>query len=130
MKREIEFPTDMDKECVDLCNKLNSLSNVETTESCCGHCREPYMVFFDCNDFVRLGKLYRCVNRNYSDGKWRIECCCGDVNPCYGFMLRSHEPFKSTEEMMESVNALIDNIDYWEQEQFNDYFKGNKYENE
>ena len=68
----------MDEECIDLCNKLNSLSDVETTESCCGHCRSPYMIFFNCYDFIRLGKLFRCVNRNYSDGKsvfrWKRNC--------------------------------------------------------
>ena len=121
------LPIDMDKECIDLCVKLNELSNVTTTESCCGHCKDPYMVFFKCDDFIRLGRLYRCVNRNYSDGKWRIECCCSDVNPCYGFMLRSNEPFVSIEEMSKSVNMLIDNIDYWEDSVFDNYFKYGMY---
>jgi len=116
----------MDEECITLCDKLNSLSHVETTESCCGHCKEPYMIFFDCDDFIRLGKLYRCVNRNYSDGKWRIECCCSDGNPTHGFLLTSKEPFNSKEEMMESVNNLIENIDYWENPIFDDYFKNMK----
>ena len=115
----------MDEECIELCDKLNSLSSVETTESCCGHCKEPYMIFFNCYDFVRLGKLYRCINRNYSDSKWRIECCCSDVNPIYGFLLISKEPFNSKEEMMESVNDLIENIDYWENPIFDDYFNNN-----
>ena len=81
------------------------------------------MIFFNCYDFIRLGKLYRCVNRNYSDGKWRIECCCSDGNPTHGFLLASKEPFNSKEEMMESVNDLIENIDYWENPIFDDYFK-------
>lgn len=55
----------MDKECIALCDKLNSLSDIETTESCCGHCKQPYMIFFNCYNFIRLGKLFRCVNRNY-----------------------------------------------------------------
>ena len=115
----------MDEECVTICDKLNSLSGVKTTESCCGHCKEQFMVFFDCYDFVRLGKLYRCVNRNYSDGKWRIECCCSDTHPCYGFLLISNEPFKSKKEMMDSVNRLIENIDYWENPTFDNYFNNN-----
>jgi len=115
-------PNDLDKECVDLVVTLNRLSNIRTTECCCGHLKEPYMVFFDCDDFVRLGKLYRCVNRNYSDGNWRIECCCSDVLPVYGFLLRSKEPFKSYEEMKESVDSLIENINYWEDSIYDDYF--------
>ena len=112
----------MDKECIALCDKLNSLTDVETTESCCGHCKEQYMIFFNCYDFIRLGKLFRCVNKNYSDGKWRIEVHGSDVHPCYGFLLISKKPFNSKEEMMESVNNLIENIDYWENPTFYDYF--------
>ena len=105
----------MDEECIELCDKLNSLSSIETIESCCGHCKNPYMIFFNCYDFIRLGKLYRCVNRNYSDG-----------SPVYGFLLISKEPFNSKEEMMESVNDLIENIDYWEDSRFDDYFKNGR----
>ena len=115
----------MDKECIALCDKLNSLSDIETTESCCGHCKQPYMIFFNCYDFIRLGKLFRCVNRNYSDGKWRIEVDGSDTQPCNQFMLISKEPFNSTEEMMQSVNELINNIDYWENPTFENYFNNN-----
>lgn len=112
----------MDKECISLCDKLNSLEYVETTESCCGHYRNPYMIFFNCFSFNVLGRLYRCVDKNYSDGKWRIECCCGDTSPCYGFLLRTHEPFKTETEMVESINGLIENIDYWMDKKWDDYF--------
>ena len=118
----MEYDEYMDKECIALCDKLNSLSNVETTESCCGHCRSPYMIFFNCYDFIRLGKLFRCVNRNYSDGKWRIEVDGSDTQPCNQFMFISKEPFNSTAEMMESVDRLIKNINYWENPRFDDYF--------
>ena len=42
-----------------------------------------------------------------------------------GFLLTSKEPFKSKEEMMESVNGLIENIDYWENPIFDNYFNNN-----
>lgn len=116
-------PKDMDEECIKLCRKLNSLSNIKTTESCCGHLKEPYRIFFICDDFIRLGRLFRCVNRNYSDGKWRIEVDGGDTLPCYNFMLTSKEHFSTYEEMEESINSLIENINYWEDKRFDDYFR-------
>jgi hypothetical protein len=122
-KEKFRAPGDMDKECIALCKKLNSLSNIKTVESCCGHLKEPYRVFFMCDDFIRLGRLFRCVNRNYSDGKWCIEVDGSDVQPCYEFMLTSKEPFSSYEEMNESINSLLENIDYWENQKFDDYFK-------
>ena len=116
------LPSDIDEECKELILKLNELKGIETTECCCGHFKQPYRVFFKCNDFVQLGRLYRCVNRNYSDGKWRIECCCSDTIPTHGFMLRTYEVFNTQNEMTESVNSLIDNIDYWQNQHFDDYF--------
>lgn len=113
----------LDKECVDLVKKLNTIKGIKTTNSCCGHLKEPYRIFFQCNDFSSLGLLYRCVNRNYSDGKWRIECCCSDGNPTHGFLLTTKDTFKNEQEMNESVQSLIENIDYWENPQFSDYFK-------
>lgn len=113
----------MDEECIDLVAKLNSLKNVQTTESCCGHLTEPYRIWFRCNNFVRLAKLYRCVNKNYSDGKWCIEVDGSDVQPTYEFLLRSKEPFKSYSEMEKSIEELIDNIDYWEDEKYDEYFQ-------
>lgn len=115
----------LDKECVELVNKLNNIKCIKTTSSCCGHLKGPYMIFFQCNDFSSLGLLYRCVNRNYSDGKWRIECCCSDCNPTHGFLLTTKETFKNEQEMNESVKSLIKNIDYWKNPQFNEYFKNN-----
>ena len=113
----------MDKECIDLCVALNTLDDIHTTESCCGHCKEPYMIFFDCTDFYTLGKLYRCVSRNYSDGMWRIEVCFSDTHPVFGFMLRSNYPFETYDEIKASVGRLIKNIDYWTDEKFDNYFK-------
>lgn len=116
-------PKDMDKECIQLCKKLNSLSNIKTIESCCGHLKEPYRIFFMCDDFARLGRLFRCVNRNYSDGKWCIEVDGGDVQPCYEFVLASKQPFSTYEEMEKSIKSLIENIDYWEDKKYDNYFR-------
>ena len=84
------------------------------------------MIFFQCNNFITLGKLYRCVDRNYSDGNWRIECCCSDNCPTHGFMLTSKNVFINKEEMETSINELISNILYWTQPKFNNYFNGTK----
>lgn len=116
------LPEDIDLGCVALVVKLNQLPGIETTESCSGHLQTPYMIFFQCNDFIQLGRLYRCVNHNYSDGKWRIECCCSDTLPTHGFLLKSNVVFETSAEMLQSVSELIKNIDYWQQEQFNEYF--------
>lgn len=75
------------------------------------------------NNFVTLGKLFRCVNQNYSDGRLELLVDCSDVHPSYCFWLRSIKPFKSYKVMEKSIKSLIKNIDYWEQEKFNNYFR-------
>lgn len=46
-----------------------------------------------------------------------------DRKPCCGFWLRSKEQFKTEEEINESVKRLIENLLYWSDPKFNDYFK-------
>lgn len=115
----------MDAECVLLCMKLNELPGVQTTESCCGHYKDTYKIFFDCDDFVSLGILTRCVDKRYSDGKWEIACCGGDNHPLYGFLLRSICVFGSINELNESLKMLIESINYWSDEGFKSYFETN-----
>lgn len=35
-----------DPECILLCRALNALPGITTTESCCGHGRKPYWIWF------------------------------------------------------------------------------------
>ena len=36
----------MDKEVIDLCKALNKLPGISTVESCCGHEKHPFRIFF------------------------------------------------------------------------------------
>lgn len=113
----------LDKECVSLVNMLNTIDGIATTESCCGHLKAPFRIFFVSDSFSAIGMLYRCVDKRYSDGNWKIEVCCSDINPTNGFLLTSVKIFETENEMMTSVNNLINNITYWNGIQFKDYFK-------
>ena len=118
-------PNDMDVECIELCKTLNAIPGVETFESCCGHLKQRFMVFFECNDFFQLSRLSRAVNKNYSDGMWEILVDDCDGHPIYNFWLRSIEPFKTTQEMNKSLSELIENIKYWQDSAFDNYFNNN-----
>jgi hypothetical protein len=58
---------DMDKECARLCGAMNAISGVRTFESCCGHGRSKFRVWF-------LAESLKCLPRllYYFDG-----CHCG-----------------------------------------------------
>ena len=121
------LPEDMDYQCIGLCNVLNSLPTVETSESCCGHCMERYSIWFHCDSIKVLSRLGRALERNYSDGKWELVVDSCDTRPYGLFWLRSKEPFKDYAEMQDSVSLLENNILYWFDDKFDKHFsKKNK----
>lgn len=42
----MEYDNMMDWECVNLCDAMNSLPGIITDESCCGHGRNPFIIYF------------------------------------------------------------------------------------
>ena len=53
----VEYLGEMDPECVRLCDAMNALPVIRTTESCCGHGKSPYRIFFKVEDLTVLPRL-------------------------------------------------------------------------
>ncbi len=72
----IVFPDDMDAECIPICTVLNGLSGIRTVESCCGHGRSPFEVFFVAQKVESLLPILRAAE---SITGWKIEAfwSCG-----------------------------------------------------
>ena len=46
--RKWKAPADLDRECFELCASINeTFTSIQTTESCCGHGKEPFSVWMD-----------------------------------------------------------------------------------
>lgn len=116
------LPADVDCECVSICNTLNRLPDVETFESCCGHGWHPFWVWFRCPNIDTLSRLGRAVSRNYSDGNWEIVVDTSDARPKGCFLLRSTSVLQD-DELWDSLAGLEENILYWFQDGFDEYFK-------
>jgi hypothetical protein len=41
----MKYTGQMDKECIVLCDALNEIDGIATTESCCGHGERPYHIW-------------------------------------------------------------------------------------
>ena len=121
----IKYDGNMDNECIKLCDILNFIPSIDTFESCCGHLKDKYSIWFFCNDIITISRLGRCVDRNYSDGKWELLVDSTDAYPTGVFWLRSKIPFQSYDEMEKSVNGLCNCIRYWFNTKFDSYFNGN-----
>lgn len=115
----------MDKECIPLCDALNSLPDVETTESCCGHCKDRFMIFLTCNNSHSLALIARVFDRRYigTSQPWHIELQTKDSGS-YDYFIHSETKYSSEEVMMKDVNKIIENIKYWGDDKFACYFKG------
>jgi hypothetical protein len=64
-EKKDNYDGNMDKECIQICDMLNSISDVRTTESCCGHCKDRFMIFFTCDNPHSLAIIARVFDRRY-----------------------------------------------------------------
>jgi len=69
----------MDKECIKLCDALNEIKGVETSESCCGHGVRPFSVWLKCDNSKQLFPLIRQISRNYANNDWHCEVALTDM---------------------------------------------------
>nr|DAQ41469.1 MAG TPA: methyltransferase-like protein [Caudoviricetes sp.] len=115
----------MDKECIHICDALNSIPNVQTTESCCGHCRDRFMVFFTCDNPHSLAIIARVFDRRYisTSQPWYIELQTKDSGD-YDYFIHSETKYDSEITMMKDVNQIIENIKHWCDDKFASHFKG------
>jgi hypothetical protein len=104
----------MDKECVDLCDTLNSMKGIETVESCCGHNDRPYRIFFKCYDLSALRFLQSCIDGRYwgYGDEWRITTYISDIGPEQLTFILESKPHKLTEIMIQ-VEDMIRAINHY-----------------
>lgn len=76
-------PDGIDQECVELCMAMNSLPGIETTESCCGHGKTPFHVFFRPEALEALPELLYWIKACHSGVYgWDVEVytdCSGET---------------------------------------------------
>ncbi|MBN2436263.1 MAG: hypothetical protein JXK07_13445 [Spirochaetes bacterium] len=67
------YPSNMDKECVALCNSLNSLQGIETIYSCSGHSNSSLSVTFKCTSQVSLSKVVKQSCQWQENAEWNCD---------------------------------------------------------
>ena len=124
-EKKDNYDGNMDKECIQICDVLNSISDVHTIESCCGHCKDRFMVFFTCDNPHSLAIIARVFDRRYigTSQPWYIELQTKDSG-AYDYFIHSETKYDSEEVMMKDINHIIENIKYWRDDKFASHFKG------
>lgn len=121
----------MDKECITMCDALNELPDVRTFESCCGHLKRKYVVYFYTDNSYSMAVIARALDGRYlpTKSRWELKIETIDVErtPQFCVGIYSEDVFEDYDTMMHDVNEVADSIRYWAQTEFYDHFKFNKY---
>lgn len=117
-----------DKECIEFCDKLNSLKGVRTLESCCGHFKKEYWLCMTISNWYSLSLLARAFDNRYSSGKWELRVFSNDASKkkigVTIFELKTNVVPTNEEEMQKLVDEAIKNIEYWKNPIYEKYLKG------
>ena len=79
----MQYPADIDAECIPICDALNALSGIDTTESCCGHGSIPHRIFFRAKTVGCLAPILRSCESS----AWRVEAGWASGSNTIYFML-------------------------------------------
>jgi len=74
------LPNNMDRECTPLCEAINTIEGLRTVESCCGHGKHPFHVWFRVGNLDYLPHLLYWLNGCHTGFYgWRclVETDCG-----------------------------------------------------
>ena len=63
----MKYPKNIDKECILLCDAMNKISGIMTLESCCGHKKTNFRIWFSVTNLDNLPQLLY----------WFDGCHCG-----------------------------------------------------
>jgi hypothetical protein len=84
------YPPDMDPACIPLCDELNALPGLRTFESCEGHGKHPFRVFFTAEKIESLAPLLETLSNGWPwlvEAEWCWSCLFRarrTVRGCYG----------------------------------------------
>ncbi len=102
-------PKDLDPEVRALCIAMNRLPGIVTMESCCGHRKTPFHIWFRVTNFQARGliTLARCTCPRYYATPFEIKLSHGDITQV-GFLLEG--PKGSFREADKLARILTDHI--------------------
>jgi hypothetical protein len=66
----MQYDARMDPECIAVCDALNSLRGIETFESCCGHGKDSFLVFFTVEGDA---SILMPIERAIQNSGWKLD---------------------------------------------------------
>lgn len=100
----------LDSECVSLCEAINRLPHVYTVESCCGHGRDPYMIWCRVDSLEGMQLLGRLTCRRHGCStvlEFVVDHGTCDYEPGVAWVILRGPPGKAS---YEAAQQLADHI--------------------
>jgi hypothetical protein len=110
-KEKVKYYGEMDKECIPICDAINKIPGLRTNESCCGHGKQKFRVFFRVTDMKKFPLLLYYCDPCHVGFQWNctIHTDCA-MSPVY-FMLESEsmgeEAYKEANEIAAKIEEEL-----------------------
>lgn len=117
----LEIINEIDTECLPLVKALNNIPGIHTTESCCGHNNEAFIIFACAVDIASLYILGRHFDRNYCTAGWTVRLVVNDkvedIIHRVSFMvhrLASPTTYQESYTIARAINSFLNNDAFME----------------
>lgn len=83
----MKYDDRMDTECIKVCDALNALPGITTSESCCGHGTGPFLVFFIAHGEIQ--EILMPIVRAIESSGWDLDAYFSNGSEVVMFCLES-----------------------------------------
>jgi hypothetical protein len=110
----MKYGLNMDKQCIPLCDALNSIPGFMTYESCCGHGKKDFRIWFTSVKIKGLYVIARMLDRryyNYQEWSCRTDGSDNpDLSPTFllsSGKLRGSKAYFQSRKMAEAIHTFL-----------------------
>ncbi len=104
---KMEYPEDIDKECIPLCDAINKIKGLKTTESCCGHGKDEFRIWFSVNKDNELELLLYYIDSCHVGFNWEVKLHtdCSMCKPKYGLysLTKGKKAYKEANKIAKAI---------------------------
>lgn len=102
----------IDPECIILCDAINKIPGLSTTYSCCGHGKQGFLIFIDCQKLDNFAPLVYILDKSKawlsSMGKWTIELATRTPDSGVAYLLYSEHVGEVAYQEANVIARIID----------------------
>lgn len=113
----------MDPQCTTLCDAINRIPDVYTTDSCCGHGKRAFNIFFRIKDQRTISILLYYIDPCHMGFRWDCkvytDCSIAPARYYIESKVYGEEAYEQANKIAVEINNFMDNrFNQW----WNDYY--------